>query len=93
MSNQPQFPNATEFTAFATKLDAFRETLPQAEQRMFDSLVYVAFKPANAPREDVEGYWSMRDCSHYPGWSQSLAPALAGTAWAVSYQDGSAIYA
>jgi len=93
MSNQSQLPNATEFNAFATKLDAFRETLPQAEQGMFDAMVYVAFKPASEPREDVEGYWSMRDYSHYPGWYQSLASALPGTAWADSYGAGASVYA
>src|SRR2546421_10654104 len=58
MSQQAPLPSQEKFSAFASKLKDFRETLPQDEQPMLDAMVAAAFQQEDKPADnDVQGDW------------------------------------
>lgn len=88
MAEQTQLPNEAQFNAYASKLHAFRDTLPKEEQHMFDAMVHAAFQKDGAQSQDVQGYWWA--AGGYPGWYG--APVYYGTPWAASYGYGYPVY-
>jgi len=82
MADQVQLPNETDFNAFATRVQEFRGTLTDPQQKMLDAMVHAAFKKDD--NADVQSYWYAYPAA--PGWYG--APAYYGTPWAYSYGYG-----
>jgi hypothetical protein len=82
MADQVQLPNETDFNAFAARVQEFRGTLPDAQQKMLDAMVHAAFKKDDDA--DVQSYWYAYPAA--PGWYG--APSYYGTPWATSYGYG-----
>jgi len=86
-------PGETERKAFVEKVRAFRETLPELEQRMLDAMVVAAFGPAAEEEEEkeVEGYhWVYTPYGPVyttPTWYQTgWVPTWQYTPWGAVYQ-------
>ncbi len=86
-----QMPSESERKAFIEKLGAFRNTLPQSEQRMLDAMAIAAFGAHQQPKEgdDVQGYgwvWGPAGWVWQPAtfWQTGYAIAPVGTPWGVA---------
>ncbi len=50
-------PSDAQVEAFLNKLRAFRDTLPEDEQRLLNAMYYAAIGKQEKADEDVESYW------------------------------------
>jgi hypothetical protein len=50
-------PTDAEVAAFVEKLRAFRDTLPESDQRLLNSMYYAAMGKQEEQDEDVQSYW------------------------------------
>jgi len=50
-------PTDAQVEAFTTKLRAYRDTLPEDEQRLLNAMYFAAMGKHEAPDEEVQSYW------------------------------------
>jgi hypothetical protein len=50
-------PTDAQVEAFTQKLKAFRDTLPEDEQRLLNAMYYAAMGQQEAKDEEVQSYW------------------------------------
>jgi hypothetical protein len=67
-------PTEAQVEAFVNKMRAYRDTLPEDEQRLLNSMLYAALGKQEAKDEDVHSYWYAYP---YAGWY--------GSPWGYSY--------
>ena len=74
MSGTPARPTEVQVEAFVSNLRGYRDTLPEDEQRLLNSMFFAALGKQEATEEDVSGYW----------WAYPYS-AWYGTPWGYSY--------
>jgi hypothetical protein len=50
-------PSEAEVAAFTEKLRAFRDTLPESEQRLLNSMYFAAMGKHEGPDDEVHPFW------------------------------------
>ena len=71
-------PTEAQVEAFVTKLRAYRETLPDAEQRLLNSMFFAAMGEQGAQPQDIHAYW----VAYAPGYSYA---GWYGSPWGIAY--------
>jgi hypothetical protein len=74
MANPSARPSEEQVEAVVKKLAAFRDSLPEDEQRLVNSMFLAAVGNQAGQQDDVHGYWYYYP---YTGWY--------GSPWAYSY--------
>ena len=78
-------PTEAEVSAFVDKLRAFRDTLPEGEQRLLNSMYYAAVGKHEEMDNDVQAFWVAAGprgvaAGGYGGWAALRgAPPMART--------------
>ncbi len=57
MSAAPAQPTDAQIAEFSKKLRAFRDTLPEGDQRLLDAMYHAAMGTHEEKDEDVHSYW------------------------------------
>jgi hypothetical protein len=50
-------PTEADISGFLDKLRAFRDTLPESDQRLLNSMYFAAMGKQEEPDEEVKSYW------------------------------------
>jgi hypothetical protein len=58
MKQQSEPPSQALMQAFAKRLAEFRDTLPDDQQQLLDTMVVAALAPPWASDEETEAYWA-----------------------------------
>ena len=79
-------PSEAEINGFLEKLREFRDTLPEGDQQLLNTMYYAAMGKHMEPNEDVQSYWLVPGVGDmamvgYRGW----AAAPWGTAYRTYY--------
>ncbi len=87
MSPTRSVPTQELLQAFAERLAEFRQTLPEDQQPLLDTMLAAALRPARD--EEVESYWAQYNgirTSPNPSWySGSGAAAWNNTTWGTAW--------
>ncbi len=76
-----QYPSESEMKAFFGKLTQFRDTLPDSEKRILDTMATAAFSPAKG-EGDVQGYgWQPGPPVWVGGYTNQLVATPFGYQW------------
>ena len=88
MSAAPAQPTDAQLEEFPKKLRAFRETLPEADQRLLDAMYHAAMGTHEEKDDDVHSYWvaaGPRSVAAGPGLAARPWSAADGTYYAGYY--------
>jgi hypothetical protein len=55
--SQAAMPTEAEVTSFLERLRAFRDTLPEGDQRLLNSMYFAAMGAHEKQEEEVQAYW------------------------------------
>jgi hypothetical protein len=78
MSNPSARPTEAQIEAFVNKMRAYRDTLPEDEQRLLNSMFFAAMGQHAEKDEDTHAYWVSYAAPYaYSGWY--------GSPWGYSY--------
>jgi hypothetical protein len=88
MRQERPAPSQSLLQAFAERLAEFRQTLPEEQQRLLDTMLAAALRPA-AEAEEVQSYWAQYNgirTSPNPSWyTGSGAAAWNNTSWGTAW--------
>jgi len=74
MASSSGRPTEAQLEAFVNKMRAYRDTLPEDEQRLLNSMFFAAIGKQETKDEDVHSYWYTYP---YSGWY--------GSTWGSAY--------
>jgi hypothetical protein len=88
MAQQRQPPSEALLQTFGERLTQFRESLPEEQRQLLDTMVVAALRP-EAQEEEVQSYWAQYNgirTSPNPGWySGSGAAAWNNSSWGTAW--------
>ena len=71
-------PTEAQIEAFVNKMRAYRDTLPEDEQRLLNSMFFAAMGEQGAKDQDIHAHW----VAYAPGYSYA---GWYGSPWGIAY--------